>query len=177
MKASIAIAIGLLSLVHPILAFQLRTSSTVPSIKKSDLHNFLATPSNWPRIVLSSHSVKRPSFAANNVDVPLKVGEFVEEVFGLPPLLPLSVVWECVTSDVPSGSLEFYSEDGVAGLADRCTMKFDIREDGNGCSVDLTMEFEARSPIVPLGIPLLSVDNGLALNVLLPRAIREDARQ
>ena len=110
--------------------------------------------------------------ATNNdrVDIPLKVGDYVEEVFGLPPLFPLSVVWQCVKSDTKGGLLEFYSEEGVPGFANECKMKFDIREEENDlmCRVDLTMEFEPKNPIVPLGIPLLSMDNNLAINVLLP---------
>ena len=71
------------------------------------------------------------------------------------------------------GTLEFYSEEGVPGFANRCSMKFDIREvEGDQCEVDLQMGFEPRNPIVPLGIPFLSVDNNLALNVLLPRAVK-----
>jgi hypothetical protein len=33
------------------------------------------------------------------------------------------------------------------------------------------MEFEPTNPILPLGVPLLNIDNNLALKVLLPRAI------
>ena len=133
-----------------------------------DLQSFIATPTNWPKIVASSHSVKP---VTNPVDRPLKLGESVEEVFGLPPILPLSVVWECVRMD--GGHLEFSSKDGVPGLANDCKMIFQIRQKGQGVTrVDLTMEFESQSPITPLGIPLLSLDNMFALNVLLPNAIR-----
>lgn len=113
------------------------------------------------------------------MDIPLKEGDYVEEVFGLPPLLPLAVVWQCVKSDVMGGSLEFYSEGGVPGLAKECKMIFDIREEedpttslGRNCKVDLTMEFEPRNPIIPLGVPFLAADNTVALKVLLPRAVK-----
>ena len=153
-------------------AFQLRSSSTI-STSKEVLHDYLATLTHWPQIVLSSHSVKSPSFSKNRVDAPLKVGEYVEEVFGLPPILPLSVVWQCVTSDVSTGKLEFYSQDGVPGFANECKMKFDIEEINSGkCKVDLSMEFEPLNSIVPLGIPLLSIDNNLALKILLPRELQ-----
>jgi len=78
--------------------------------------------------VLSSHSVKECSFAKriNRVDIPLREGDYVQEIFGLPPLLPLTVVWQCVKSDPKGGSLEFYSEDGVPGFANECKMKFNI---------------------------------------------------
>ena len=91
-------------------AFQLTSSSTIPYISPTNLHNFLATPTNWPQIVLSSHSVKCPSFTNNRVDIPLREGDYVEEILGLPPLLPLSVVWKCVSSNVDDGLLEFYSK-------------------------------------------------------------------
>jgi hypothetical protein len=138
------------------------------------LHKYLGTPSHWPEIVLSSHSVK-PSFSKNRIDTPLKVGDYVEEVFGLPPILPLSVIWQCAVSDVNQGILEFYSQDGVPGFARQCKMRFEIREIGSTkCNVDLIMEFEPTNPIVPLGVPLLNIDNNLALKVLLPRAISRE---
>lgn len=161
-------------------AFQLTSSSTIPYLSPTNLHNFLATPTNWPQIVLSSHSVKCPSFTNNRVDIPLREGDYVEEIFGLPPLLPLSVVWECVSSDVDDGLLEFYSKDGVPGFASECKMIFNIQQiqhdgqeelgDTTCCVVKLIMEFEMTNPLIPLAVPFLSIDNNLALNVLLPRA-------
>lgn len=75
------------------------------------------------------------------------------------------------------GYLEFNSKEGVPGLANDCKMIFRIREKGQAVTrVDLTMEFASLSPITPLGIPLLSLDNMLALNVLLPSAIRSKLR-
>ena len=148
-------------------AFQLRTSSSIRNTDMEALQQFIATPTNWPKIVASSHSVKP---VTNPVDRPLNVGESVEEVFGLPPILPLSVVWECVRMD--NGHLEFNSKEGVPGLANDCKMIFRFRETGQAVTVDLTMEFESQSPITPLGLPLLGLDNTLALNVLLPNAIR-----
>eukprot|EP00804_Cyclotella_cryptica_P018119 CCRYP_005896-RA/>CCRYP_005896-RA protein AED:0.42 eAED:0.42 QI:90/-1/0/1/-1/0/1/0/69 len=55
-------------IIQPSSAFQLRSSATIPNINKDALHNFLATPTHWPQIVLSSHSVKCPSFATNRID-------------------------------------------------------------------------------------------------------------
>ena len=159
-------------LLQYINAFQLTSSSKISNINTQKLQEFLATPTNWPDIVLSSHSVKCPSTKDNRVDVPLKVGDYVEEVFGLPPLLPLSVIWKCVESR--EGYLEFYSKDGVPNLANECKMIFNIQQEDRDDSVvvDLTMEFEPMNPVVPLAIPLLSLDNNLALNVLLPVAIK-----
>eukprot|EP01083_Nonionella_stella_P163537 538538_1 len=167
-------ALGNLSFATMSMAFQLTTSSTVNGITRDELHNFLATPTNWPKIVASSHSVKCPSFSTNPVDSPLAVGDYVEEVFGLPPILPLSVVWQCVVSDVSRGKLEFSSESGVPMLAKKCKMNFTIEdapESGDGCRVELAMEFEPENPIVYAGIPILNADNSLALKVLLPMAI------
>ncbi len=162
-------------------AFQLKTSSTIRGINKVDLHDFLATPTNWPDIVASSASVKCLSFSANRIDAPLKVGDYVEEVFGLPPLLPLSVVWQCTKADPSKGNLEFSSEDdvglGVPLLVKRCKMIFSISECVDSkdvsCNVDFTMEFDPVNPIVFAGVPLLNIDNELALKVLLPTAIKK----
>uniref|UniRef100_A0A7S3PZD7 Uncharacterized protein n=1 Tax=Chaetoceros debilis TaxID=122233 RepID=A0A7S3PZD7_9STRA len=163
--------LGNLSFAVQVMAFQLTTSSTVNGITRDELHNFLATPTNWPKIVASSHSVKCPSFSTNSVESPLAVGDYVEEVFGLPPILPLSVVWQCIVSDVSRGKLEFSSESGVPMLAKKCKMNFTIEDATDGCRVELAMEFEPENPIVYAGIPILSADNSLALKVLLPMAI------
>ena len=169
-SSSYTIILLLLTLQY-INSFQLTSSSTISNINKQKLQDFLATPTNWPDIVLSSHSVKCPSTKNNRVDVPLQVGDYAEEVFGLPPLLPLSVIWECVESR--EGYLEFYSKDGVPNLANECKMIFNIQqEDKDKVVVDLTMDFEPLNPVVPLAVPLLSLDNNLALNILLPRAIK-----
>lgn len=152
-------------------SFQLTSSSTISNINTKELQDFLATPTNWPNIVLSSHSVKCPSTKDNRVNVPLQVGDYVEEVFGLPPLLPLSVIWKCVESR--DGYLEFYSKNGVPNLAYECKMIFNIQQDkDDSVVVDLTMEFEQKNPLIPFAIPILSLDNNLALNVLLPIAIK-----
>ena len=167
------ILILLYTLLQYINAFQLTSSSKISNINTKQLQDFLATPTNWPDIVLSSHSVKCPSTKNNRVDVPLQVGDYVEEVFGLPPLLPLSVIWQCVESR--DGYLEFYSENGVPNLANECKMIFNIRQlqdRDDSIIVDLTMEFKPMNPVIPLAIPLLSLDNNLALNVLLPVAIK-----
>ena len=151
--------------------FRLFSSSTI-STNKETLHDYLATPTHWPRVVLSSHSVVSPSFAKNPINTPLQVGDYVEEIFGLPPILPLSVVWQCVTSDMNRGILEFYSKDGLPGFANECKMRFNIKETGTArCSVELTMEFESLNRIVPLAVPLLSIDNNFALKILLPKAM------
>lgn len=169
--------------ISSIRSFQLTTSSTIKGITPSELHDFLATPTNWPRIVLSSSSVKQSKSKSNRIDIPLKVGDEVEEIFGLPPLLPLGVVWKCVESSPPNrfsknneGRLEFYSSDGVPNLARDCRMKFLIQEvDSNkkSCLVRLDMEFDPFSPLLLVGAtPVLKMDNDFALKILLPRAIK-----
>ena len=86
-----------------------------------------------------------------------------------------------MSSDVDDGILEFYSKDGVPGFANECKMIFNIQQiqqDGQEelgdtypcCVVKLIMEFEMTHPLIPLAVPFLSIDNNLALNVLLPRA-------
>jgi len=168
-------------------AFQLVTTSTIQGLSSRDLHNFLATPTNWPKIVASSHSVREVQCdSPNRIDVPLQVGGKVEEVFGLPPLLPLGVIWECVESSLPSqydtekiGKLEFYSAAGVSNLARNCKMKFEIKnvndsvsQNEDYLSVRMEMEFELVSPLLLLGAaPILKLDNDFALKVLLPYAV------
>ena len=57
-----------------------------PNAQPQELQQFLATPANWPRIVLSSVGVEGATPAS-----PLRPGAEVDELFGLPPILPLRV--------------------------------------------------------------------------------------
>lgn len=157
---------------------QLITKSTIPRISPKQLHSFVATPTNWPRIVASSHSVKRVPSIGNDINRPLRVGERVEELFGLRPLFPLSVTWECVNSDPSKGVIEFFSSSGVPMIASECSMKFKISPtDKGGSNIELQMEFQPYNPIILLSVPFLNLDNDLALKVLLPNAIKSDQSQ
>lgn len=155
-----------------------KTTSILPRTTPEDLHNFLASPGNWPKIVASSHSVDSPN--GKNLNEPLLVSEEVNEVFGLPPILLLSVSWKCVKSIEPNrkipGSLEFYSQEGVSGFASACQMKFDITElevesGFGGSEVQLQMEYEPLSPLAVLAVPALIIDNTIALRLLLPSVL------
>eukprot|EP00563_Minutocellus_polymorphus_P007806 CAMPEP_0181021332 /NCGR_PEP_ID=MMETSP1070-20121207/927_1 /TAXON_ID=265543 /ORGANISM="Minutocellus polymorphus, Strain NH13" /LENGTH=102 /DNA_ID=CAMNT_0023098205 /DNA_START=471 /DNA_END=776 /DNA_ORIENTATION=+ len=100
------------------------------------------------------------------------VGDVVDEIFGLPPLLPLSVRWTCERSNSNTGELVFYSTDGLANVAKDCSMIFAIREEErkeskDGCVVDFTMQYEPVSPLATLAMPILEVDNNVAIRVLL----------
>ena len=144
-------------------ALTLTTRSRVPNSTPQELQQFLATPANWPRIVLSSVGVEGAATAA-----PLRPGAEVDELFGLPPILPLRVKWRC--EDASSNTLDVRSSDGLAGVATDCRMDFAIEADGDASVVDLAMSYEPASPLAVLAAPVLVVDNWLALNVLLPRA-------
>jgi hypothetical protein len=144
----------------------LRTSTKVRGYSQKQVQNFLATSANWPDIVLSSWSVQ-----GSTIDAPLKRSDQVDETFGLPPLLPLTVSWRCVASD-PS-VLDVISPEGVAGLARNCRMRFDIlQEQEEEVTVDLTMEYEPENILGQMAIPILSLDNALAIKLLFPNAIR-----
>jgi hypothetical protein len=159
----------------------LSTKSKLPQTPPDELFQFLASPANWPKIVASSSSVESPPNGKkkNVVDLtqPLPQGQSVNEIFGLPPLFPLSVTWQCVKSIPPTntriGRLEFYSIDGVPGIATRCKMNFDIDSTTNerGSNLSLEMEYEPQSPLAVLATPILTVDNALALKVLLPSVL------
>ena len=144
-------------------ALTLTTRSRIPNARPQQLQQFLATPANWPRIVLSSVGVEGASTAA-----PLRPGAEVDELFGLPPILPLRVKWRC--EDASSNTLDVRSSDGLAGVATDCRMDFAIEADDDASVVDLAMSYEPASPLALLAAPVLIVDNWLALNVLLPNA-------
>ncbi|GFH55980.1 hypothetical protein CTEN210_12456 [Chaetoceros tenuissimus] len=162
-----------LSFQEMVAAFTLTTTSRVQGISQTDLYDFIATPTNWPKIVASSNSVKKPTDQINPVDQPLNIGDEVEEIFGLPPLLPLSVKWKCVSKDRDE-SLLFYSQDGVPYFAKDCWMKFYFdsnEEKDDSVEVKLVMEFDTLNPLVMAATPILNADNNLALKVLLPLAL------
>ena len=101
------------------------------------------------------------------------VGDAVDEIFGLPPLLPLNVRWTCERSNSGAGELEFFSADGLPNVAQDCRMIFAIRDEEEmdpkeGCVVDFTMQYEPLSPIASFAMPLLEIDNNVAIRVLLP---------
>jgi len=67
------------------------------------------------------------------------------------------------------------SKDGVPGLASNCRMMFDIQQqqnDDDNVMVKLTMEYEPNNLLGILGIPILSLDNAIALKVLLPYQLK-----
>ena len=144
-------------------ALTLTTRSRIPNAQPQQLQQFLATPANWPRIVLSSVGVEGAATAT-----PLRQGSEVDELFGRPPVLPLRVKWRCEAAG--ASTLDVRSEDGLAGVATDCRMDFSIEADGDASIVDLAMSYEPASPLAVLAAPVLVVDNWLALNVLLPRA-------
>jgi len=112
---------------------------------------FVATPANWPAFVLSSHSVE-----GAGVNVPQVVGSQVDEVFGLPPLLPLRVQWTCIESDAPAqaeGRLAFSSPSGLRGMASDCFMGFTFAPNGQGGT---ELELQVRGRHTPLAATSLS---------------------
>ena len=156
-------SLGIVACASVATALTLTTRSRVPNAKPQELQSFLATPSNWPRIVLSSVGVEGAATAA-----PLRPGSEVDELFGLPPILPLRVKWRCESAG--ANTLDVRSEGGLEGVATDCRMDFAIEADGDASVVDLAMSYEPASPLAVLAAPVLIVDNWLALNVLLPRA-------
>jgi len=136
------------------------------------MQRFLATPKHWPSIVLSSHSVE----PVGNCDVnrPLQLGEKVDEIFGLPPILPLKVQWKCVVNDESTGDIVFESANGLRNVAKSCRMTFkcsDASEPGDS-KVEFQMEFDPITPLAYLATPLLSLDNDLAVKILLPFSVK-----
>ncbi|KAJ1452995.1 hypothetical protein M885DRAFT_466834 [Pelagophyceae sp. CCMP2097] len=151
-------------------AITLRTKGRVQNVSPRQLHAYLATPDNWPKIVASSVGVE------GSTDKPLGKGGIVTEVFGLPPVLPLKVTWTCANTDATNGLLDVRSADGLPGVARDCRMLFNVESDGGGGSnVILEMSYAPASPFATLAAPVLVADNWIALNVLLQQAL--DARK
>lgn len=162
------VLLAIASLVHEAFCLTISTRVNIPKVEPGLLHDFLATPANWPKIVLSSWSVE-----GEHTDVPCVVGSQVDEIFGLPPVLPLRVRWTCMTSDRDLGALVFESQDGLRGVASNCKMSFAItkEEAGSTTEVELTMCYDPASPLAIAALPVLMLDNAIALMIQLPRAV------
>lgn len=136
--------------------------TTAPStLSAAQLQDFISRPANWPDIVASSNSVESAT-KNNDPSLPLKRGVQVTEYFGLNLL---SVDWIC--RQASPGRLEVESPKGLEGIADQCAMRFDFQDH----KVTLEMEYNPLSPLALLAMPVLIVDNWIALNVLLPAAV------
>lgn len=160
--------VALLGMGLRVYGVTLVTKSVVP-VPPKDAHAFLATPVNWPKVVLSSHAVSGTA----DLTRPIAVGEVVDEIFGAPPILPLRVSWTCAEADCDRGVLKFVSPEGLAGVARNCEMSFTITTaEQTSADVVLTMSYEPVSPIARLATPLLALDNALALKLALPGAVR-----
>lgn len=146
---------------------QVKTRTTLKGHSQERVKRFLATPCNWPNIVASSWSVK-----GDSVNVPLKPQSQVKEIFGLPPILPLGVSWTCVQST--DDTLDVVSKQGVPGVACDCRMLFEIQEmNRDETSVELTMEYEPVNVLGTFAMPILTIENALALRVLLPYRLQQ----
>lgn len=158
-------------------ALQFQTSTTVRGVSKKELHRFLATPSNWPRFVPSSFGVE-PLSSSNGreakVDSPFRAGDRVEEVFGLPPIIPLTFGWTCEKADEETGELSFYSAEGIENFATDCRMTFDVTdgEENNSSLLKFSIGYEAASPLAVLATPVLAIDTTLAVKAFLPLVLR-----
>ena len=185
------------------------TRTVLPDQSPADVQRFLASPENWPKIVSTSMGVSSPT--NNDLSMPLPVGKQVNEIFGLPPILPLSVQWTCTKSVLPTtggssndinngggifgdivgkrkslssktsaGRLEFLSPEGLRGVAQNCGMIFDVQEttdkknnnNNKGTEVTLDMKYQPKSILAILAVPILTMDNAVALKFLLPAAMR-----
>lgn len=182
------------------------TRTTLVDQSPEDVQAFLAAAGNWPKIVTTSMGVE----SNEDVSKPLPVGKTVDEIFGLPPIIPLSVQWTC-TNNIPPGSsnsgkksfpwkqaplqsqsqsgpspgrLEFFSSNGLDGVAKNCEMAFDVdkkksakstgtqQQQQEGTEVLLKMQYEPVSILAVLAAPILTIDNAVALKFLLPAEMR-----
>jgi hypothetical protein len=155
----------------------LKTTTSIRGSSPDQVYDFLGIPANWPRIVLSSSDVKGVNLDVNKL-AKASSKSTIEEFFG-----PLSVTWNCVQATngnrYKSGAkLGFVSPEGVRGLVSDCSMSFEMNEGKGGTTdVELTMEYEPQNVLGLLAIPILTVDNAIALKLALPNAIRQSASE
>ena len=96
------------------------------------------------------------------MSLPLNPGMSVKEFFGLGLL---SVEWTCRKS--PKGTFLVESPEGIPGVAKDCSMNFEFENN----QICLTMGYTPVSVLAILAMPILIIDNWIALNVLLPAAV------
>eukprot|EP00854_Cymbomonas_tetramitiformis_P015082 gene15082-17828_t len=90
----------------------------------------------------------------------------------MPPLLPLAVTWRCHAVDQNAGLLDVRSDAGLANVASDCRMLFNVTAGGaGGAEVEFEMSYVPVSPLAVLAVPVLAIDNALALKFLLPAAL------
>jgi hypothetical protein len=152
----VQLLLAALLVISSVTAFELTTTAK-SKLSAINLQDFIARPSNWPKIVASSNKV-----VSRDPTIPLRRGASVEEYFGLSLL---SVQWTCEESK--PGTLLVRAPDGVPGIANDCSMRFDFVDN----EVKLTMGYNPLSPLAILATPVLIIDNWVALNVLLPAAV------
>jgi hypothetical protein len=64
------------------------------------------------------------------------------------------------------------SDEGLKGIAKDCKMKFDVTENSNECvSLDFMMSYTPLSPLAVLAVPILALDNFIAVNIMLPSLV------
>lgn len=171
-------AIGLMA--NSCSAFSPVTISTTSSVQEAsvkDVHSFLASPENWPKITTSSNSVTIPDEAKKSFDLgkPIPLNGLVKEIFGLPPVLAPSVTWKCVQSNERLGRLEFFSDEGLPGVLSNARILYDINGEGEKSSVKLDVSFEPTSVFGVLASIALKIENTIAMKLLLPQQIAKRA--
>jgi len=152
---------------------KLTTTSSVKGASVKDVHSFLASPTNWPKITTSSHSVAIPEGTKRSFDLgkPVPLNQSVKEIFGLPPILAPSVTWKCLQSNAKQGRLEFFSDEGLPGVLSNARLLYNIQGEGDSASVTLDVTFEPSSPFGVLAQIPLKIENTIAMKVLLSQAL------
>jgi hypothetical protein len=180
----------------------LKTSTQLPH-PVQDVYQFLATPSNWPDIVLSSVGVEYPASSASSSSssssrssssiaaarigsrrMLQRRGDTVTEIFGLPPIWLLSIAWRCRNANNQHHVLEVESVEGVPGIATHCRMLFQCtaaaaaheEKTTTTTTVHFTMEYEPQNALAYVAIPFLVLDNAIAVKWLLRKALMVQTR-
>ena len=156
----------LLLLLRPTCALMIqimtRNNISGSSISGRELLDFLATPVNWPKIVATSNRVD----SSDSTLAPMKEGTSpVVEFLGIAGIDLISVVWICEVSE--PGRVLVRSIDGIRGIAENCTLQFDVDE----TNVIFTVQYDAVSVLGLLAAPVLKVDNWLTLKCFYPQKL------
>jgi len=148
---------------------------SLPTTAPAAAFESVATPNTWPSMFLFSSSILAKEVVAA---VPIQEGVAIKERAGAPPILPLKLVWNCVSSEPDAGILLLHSE-GVQGLLSGVERKFAVSDDGNGGSlVSIETSFtRGDAPLALLLEPLLRLDIALSTLVLAPGALTGSSRK
>ena len=141
------------------------STASLPMTPPAAAYQTLATPANWPSLLLFCSTAKLVNGAAGGL---LRKGATVEEFAGLVPPLGAQLTWECRVADARRGTLMLDALD-YPGPASDVELCITVRSDGgSGSTVEIGASFLGDGPLGAVVGPALGVEFALSTALLFP---------